>query len=72
MLEERWPRGLSVRRRWMKKRWPTRSLRVLQKSLNGGTAMGEPPAPGRCRRRAARNADDLIHIYETILREVHK
>ena len=47
-------------------------LRVLQ-SPDGGTAMGQAARARALRTHdAARNADDLIHIYETILREEHK
>ncbi len=47
-------------------------LRVLQ-SPDGGTAMGQAARARALRTHdAARNADDLMHIYETILREEHK
>ena len=47
-------------------------LRVLQ-NPDGGTAMGQAARARALRTHdAARNADDLIHIYETILREEHK
>ena len=47
-------------------------LRVLQ-SPDGGTAMGQAARARALQTHdAARNADDLIHIYETILREEHK